>query len=446
MRYIPLFSLFALALQGSVAFGAEQISERVFLIRDKPGSMTRFQMVVNAGCLDEAEGQCRGLAHYLEHVLLVGRNPDHKDIAVRMFGEGTSNGWTSMRGTVYINNTPARAEGPRKDLETVFGFYAARLKDFSMSEQEAARERNVVLQEHDWRVQSNPYLLAWRDLQRKALPDHPFGQWTIGTREAIQGFTIEQARAYHRNWYHINNVQFLVAGDIDPALLKEISEKALAGLQPATLPERNFAKRPDLSGPERQEFAIKGAEYRNSGAQVIKVVRVAEPDRNRIRAMRVILENFLNSELPGSPKLVLAEAGAIGSESAVRIWLERAAPETFLIGIGANSAAGATPERTRDAVVAYLGAPGRDDVLTDAVVERIKGRIIRNRAEMANIPGREYGQLIQWLANRNTYEEWLAWPGVLEGIRPEDVRAFARSFAGPGRLVTQTIETAEKTQ
>lgn len=425
------------------SLAAERIADRVYLVRDKPGSATRFQMVVNAGCLDEEGEQCRGLAHYLEHVLLVGRNAEHKDMAVRMFGDGMANGWTHMRGTVYVHATPARPEGPHADLERLFAFYAARLKDFAITDEDAARERNVVLQEHDWRVQSNPYRLAFRDLQRKALPDHPSGQWTIGTRSDIQAFTIDGLRAYHRNWYHINNVHFVVSGDIEPASLKEIADKALSDLKPATLPERNFSRRPDISGPAREDFSVKGPQFRSQGAQVIKIARMDEPDRTKNRAARIILQNFLASELPGSPKTTLGASGRIEGEG-INLWLERAAPETVLLAVGANAGAGTRPEETRDAVVEYLETLGRADVLTDEIVERIKARLLRTLADSDKNPSREFNRLVNWLANRNTYEELLQWPDVIRSVRPEEVRALARSIAGPGRLVTQTVETAER--
>jgi predicted Zn-dependent peptidase len=44
-------------------------------------------MVVNAGCIDEPGGVCRGLAHYLEHLILTGRNAEHADSANRQHYE-----------------------------------------------------------------------------------------------------------------------------------------------------------------------------------------------------------------------------------------------------------------------------------------------------------------------------------------------------------------------
>ena len=52
--------LLALAALAPAATSAmeERVGERLFLVRDKPGSTTQFQMIVLAGCTDEADG-CR---------------------------------------------------------------------------------------------------------------------------------------------------------------------------------------------------------------------------------------------------------------------------------------------------------------------------------------------------------------------------------------------------
>src|SRR5262245_6108266 len=229
----PCALLLVLELPASAALAAEQrLSEHLFLVRDKPGTPTRFQMIVGAGCIDEAGGECRGLAHYLEHLMLVGRNSEHKELALRFFPGGYSNGWTSRRATVYVHSVPARPEGPRADLEKLFAFYAARLKNFTISDADAERERNVVRQEHDWRIASKPFVVLARKLDRLRIPDHPVGQWVIGTAEDIDRFTLNDARAFHRAWYAINNVDFVVMSDIEPATLKGIADQALAGLGP----------------------------------------------------------------------------------------------------------------------------------------------------------------------------------------------------------------------
>ena len=200
-------------------------------------------MIVGAGCNDEIGGQCRGVAHYLEHLMLVGRNPEHKEIALRFSGRVVQRLDQPARDR-HVHSMPTRENGPRADLEKLFGFYAARLKDFAVSDADAERERNVVRQEHDWRVASRPFVRLARRLL--LLLDHPSGQWVIGTAKDIDGLTLDQARAFHRAWYVINNVDFVIMADIEPAALKEIADCALAGLERRALPPRLSAKQPTI--------------------------------------------------------------------------------------------------------------------------------------------------------------------------------------------------------
>ena len=318
--------------------GAKEVRvlDRVFLVRDKPGTPMRFEMVVNAGCNDEANGDCRGLAHYLEHLILVGRNPEHEDSAFRFFADAGSNGWTNARATVYLHTVPARPNGPAADVERLFQFYGQRLRDFSITEADAARERNVVLQEHDMRVQSSKSSLFWRDLSRRMLPDHPSGQWTIGTRESIQALTIDEARAFHRTWYVPNNVWFVVRADMEPEALKAIAERALADVPSRPLPPRNFAKSPAW-GTERFDERSSDASASRSTVSVSKLVRIEGGESAHMRAVRALLMAWLNSQLTGTPYDLLVEETEIAQER-VGVGLSLVAPGTFNFNASASPA------------------------------------------------------------------------------------------------------------
>ena len=101
-RALPALLLAFFLLPSLAALAAEErLGPHLYLVRDKPGTPTHFQMIVGAGCVDEAGGNCRGLAHYLEHLVLVGRNPEHKEIALRFFPDGVSNGWYPQRSKTW---------------------------------------------------------------------------------------------------------------------------------------------------------------------------------------------------------------------------------------------------------------------------------------------------------------------------------------------------------
>ena len=71
---LPVSQLLAVEPQSppSANTVVQRVSERVFLIRDRPGSPTVFNMIVGAGSADERPGEA-GIAHYLEHLITIER-------------------------------------------------------------------------------------------------------------------------------------------------------------------------------------------------------------------------------------------------------------------------------------------------------------------------------------------------------------------------------------
>ena len=439
-RFLSLLAIntcvLSFLLPPSAVLAAEQrLGDRLFLVRDKPGTPTQFQVIVGAGCHDEADGECRGLAHYLEHLVLVGRNPEHKEIAVRFFPDATSNGRTSQRATVYVHTMPARDEGPRADLEQLFAFYAARLKDFSVSDADAERERRVVRQEHDWRVDSRPFARLARKLDRLLLPDHLAGQWVIGTAEDIDGFTVEKARAFHRAWYAINNVYFVVLADIDPAELKALAARGLAGLEPRKLPQRAFAKQPAIQ-IERTDIVEQDPNIHRAGIYFKKLVRVEEDDLFAAGAARSLATSFLSSRLPGSLHDAIVDRAKLAVAASISV--SRIAPKTLSMTIGADAAPDVAPEAVLAAITAYVEQLSPASLPTE-ILARLKARQGAATAAASQDQRQVYARLVSWLSNRNPYEQMAAFPQRVAAVTPEQVGLVLSGLATPGRIVTGTL-------
>lgn len=441
-RALPALLLAFFLLPSLAAFAAEErLGPHLFQVRDKPGTPTHFQMIVGAGCVDEAGGNCRGLAHYLEHLVLVGRNPEHKEIALRFFPDGASNGWTSQRATVYVHSMPGREEGARADLEKLFAFYAARLKDFSISDADVERERNVVRQEHDWRVGSKPIVRFARKLDRLLLPDHPSGQSVIGTSADIDAFKLDDARAFHRAWYAINNVDFVVMADIDPAVLKDIADRALAGLEPRPLPPRTFAK-PPVIVEGRTDVVEQDATIQRPVVFFKKLVRIEEEDTYAMGAVRLLVMNFLTSRLPGSPYDVLVDKGRLVA-GAPSVSLTRIASKTFALTIAAEAAQDVVPETVLAAITAYVEQL-EPASLSAATLARLQTRFAEGRAAADKDPRQVYNRLVGWLAGRSRYEQLASWPQRVAAVSTEQAAVVLKTLAGPGRIVTGMLAPADR--
>jgi zinc protease len=143
-RFTLLMTAILLAYLPCSSLAQEKpITDRVFMVPDAKSTSIQFQMIVLAGSADETNLAQLGIAHYLEHVVLVGRNANNSETAMKFFADGSSNGSTSQRMTSYIHRFPASAADVPARLEKLFKFYTERLTDFTIAPDEAIRERNV---------------------------------------------------------------------------------------------------------------------------------------------------------------------------------------------------------------------------------------------------------------------------------------------------------------
>ena len=394
---LPVAKLLAVEPQSPAAAPTvvQRVSERVFLIRDQPGSPTQFKMIVGAGSAEETRENA-GIAHYLEHLVLVGSNPENATIGMRFFAGGQSNGSTYTRTTTYEHTAPARAEGPRADLEKLFQFYAARLKDFSITDADAARELKVVLQEYDLKIRSKPYSRFAVELNRAALPDHSGNWYWRETREDIERNTVEAAREFHRTWYAPNNVSFIVQGDIEPAALKQIADAAFAGIQEREVPARDWMRQPTIVA-ERTDIRRTDPDVKQDAIYYKKVVRIEDKDALATMAAAAVIESFLASKLPGSPFHTIVEKGKL-PESGTSISLARIAPNTYVLDISASVAAGLAPEQLLGALSDYVDALAQNGI-SARTIERLKTRWAIGQAERDQTPHLAMSDIYSWLTS-----------------------------------------------
>lgn len=420
-----------------------QIAERVFLVRDSASAPTEFQMIVNAGSADEAGGVSRGVAHYLEHLILVGRNAENADIALRFLPDARSNGWTSQRATAYTHSVPARAQGPRETLEKLFAFYAARLRDFEISLEDALRERNVVLQEHDWRLGSSASARFARLIDVKLFRNHPFGQWPIGERAAIAELQIEDARAFHRAWYHINNVWFVIKSDIEPQELRQIAMQHLGALAPARLPVRPRAAPVEIS-PGADHVLTRDLQAGVTAIAYRKLFAFNESDALSGRAVATVLSNILATQLPGSLYDALVERQKLAHE-APGISISRLETGVYQLSINVRPAPGVADSSMLDAISAYVAGLAKL-VVSDRNIIRIKTRLADARAADDGEPSRVYRRLVSWLAAGYAYQELSIFPARLEAVTREEISALAGAAAGRGWVVSGVLSPGEPTR
>jgi zinc protease len=194
--------------------------------RTPPGDAS-IRLHIDTGSLNEADDQ-RGLAHFLEHMVLNGtQNVPEGDFVKRLerhglrFGPDT-NASTGFSQTIFKLDLP---EADKATLDTVFFLLREVAGRATLDAGAVERERGIILSEE--RARATPGFrqlndeLAWLfpgQLLPRRLP--------IGTVEVIRTAPRQRLLDFYRAWYRPEKATLIVVGDIDPA---EIEQRIAAG-------------------------------------------------------------------------------------------------------------------------------------------------------------------------------------------------------------------------
>ena len=76
-------------------------------------------------------------------------------------------------------------------------------------------ERDVILEEHNQRIDNNPRARLGEQIDAALYLNHPYGKPIIGWRHEMEELTRDDAIAFYRRFYGPNNAMVVVAGDVD---------------------------------------------------------------------------------------------------------------------------------------------------------------------------------------------------------------------------------------
>lgn len=257
----------------------------------EPPKRVSLRLHIAAGSLMEAEDQ-RGLAHFLEHMVFNGtKHYSASDLIPKMQRLGIAfgahaNAYTSFDETVYMLDLPDLSEGTL-DL----GFTV--MRDFGdgalLDKEEIDKERGVILSEKTSR-DSVQYRLMEKQFGA-LLPDSLVPKrFPIGDENVISHAARDRFVDLYSRYYTPERMTFVIAGDVDPAVMKQRIEAAFGSM---ANPEKPGAD-PDLGkvkvaeGIESQVFADK--EVASSEVSLVVARKFErEPDTKETRAGKLQL-------------------------------------------------------------------------------------------------------------------------------------------------------------
>ena len=145
----------------------------------------------------------------------------------------------------------------------------------ALVEDDIATERDVVIEERNLRVDSNPGALFNEQLYAALFLNHPYNVPVIGWKHEAHSLTLEDAQSFYEQHYAPNNAILVVAGDVDPEEVKALAEKHYGAISPK--PEIVPRARP-TEPPQLAERRLHYADPRIGNDYVSRVYLV--PERN----------------------------------------------------------------------------------------------------------------------------------------------------------------------
>jgi zinc protease len=222
-QVVPAGKLASAAQAGRIAVPPLSFTSRtlpnglkVYALRDTSTANVTVQMLYDVGAKDDPAGRS-GFAHLFEHILSrVTRNIPHGELSrlVEEEAGGTRNASTSPDTTSYYETVPA------SQLEAMIWAHAERMGRSVLDQSVFDAERNIVKEEMRQRVLATPYGRLQRYiLFENTFPTHPYARSGIGTMGDLDAASLDDARAFHENFYRPDNATLIISGNFDPALL-----------------------------------------------------------------------------------------------------------------------------------------------------------------------------------------------------------------------------------
>src|ERR1700729_2446034 len=409
----------------------------VVVIPDHRAPVVTHMIWYKVGAADETPGKS-GLAHFLEHLMFKGteKNPGgtfSQDVAE--IG-GQENAFTTSDYTGFFQRVP------REHLKEMMALEADRITGLVLTDEGGKPELNVVLEEQNMRVASNPVGRLGEQMDAALYLNHPYGRPAIGWRHEIEKLGRDDALAFYRRFYTPKNAGGIVVGDVSAEQVKADAEATYGKIaQRAENNPRQHPMEPVQEAP--------------------RTVTLADSKVEQPSVTRNYLVPSETTAKPGESEALDVLTNVIGSGSDSRLYRTLVVDKGIALNAGASYASTALDY----AKLGIYGVPkpgvtlsqledGIDAVLADVVehgvnpdeVDSAKNRLIAeavyaqdNQATLA----RWYGAAI---ACGQTVDMVEAWPDHVRAVTPEAVQAVARQWLDRRRSVTGYLVQSLKPQ
>ena len=205
----------------------------VIISEDHSSPTVGVSVVYHVGMRLEPKNRT-GFAHLFEHLMFQGTPVAPKGVFDKAItgGGGRNNGSTRADFTNYIETAPVSA------IDSIMWLEADRMKTLDFNAKSLKNQQDVVKEEIRVNVKNQPYGgFMWIDIGQ-----HAFQKWEnnhdgYGSFEDLEGASLDDVRAFHRDYYGPNNAVLAIAGDVTPAQGFALAKKYFGAIPKRPVPQ-----------------------------------------------------------------------------------------------------------------------------------------------------------------------------------------------------------------
>jgi zinc protease len=216
---------------------------RVLVHEDKSTPMAVVNVLYDVGARDE-DPEKTGFAHLFEHLMFGGSiNIPVYDEPLQTAG-GENNAYTTNDLTNYYCQLPA------ENIETAFWLESDRMLSLAFGKKSLEVQRKVVCEEFKEHYINKPYGDVWHKMRKLVYTTHPYRWMTIGASlKHVEDATLEDVKSFFKKHYNPENAVLCVAGNINTAQVKALTEKWFAPIPAGEKYMRNLPAEPKQTAP-----------------------------------------------------------------------------------------------------------------------------------------------------------------------------------------------------
>ncbi len=162
-----------------------------------------------------------GFAHLFEHMMFQGsKNIQKAEHFKYVLGAGGAlNATTNVDRTNYFETLPST------ELETALWLESDRLHALNVTHENFENQREVVKEERRQRYDNRPYGTVWENVAGRLWSSGTYHSTTIGSMAHLDEATVEDARAFHSEYYKTNNCSLALVGDFKESEARKLIDR-----------------------------------------------------------------------------------------------------------------------------------------------------------------------------------------------------------------------------